>query len=115
MANDDGRPVHDLLQKGRHIGDVILQAIGSRNAPGETMSSQIQTIHLKGGGQLLKQRPPLLPSAVPSMQIQKRLARGRPLRVIEFDRAGVKALLAQFSFLHHASSLFSQNPQTIRM
>jgi hypothetical protein len=30
-------------------------------------------------------------------------------------RAGVKALLAQFSFLHHASSLFSQNPQTIRM
>jgi len=96
-------------------GDVILQAIGSRNAPGETMSSQIQTIHLKGGGQLLKQRPPLLPSAVPSMQIQKRLARDRPLRVIEFDRAGVKALLAQFSFLHHASSLFSQNPQTIRM
>lgn len=87
MANDDDRPVHDLLQKGRHIGDVILQAIGSRNAPGETMSSQIQTIHLKGGGQRLKQRPPLLPSAVPSMQIQKRLARGRPLRVIEFDRA----------------------------
>ncbi len=51
------------------------------------MSSQIQTIHLKGGGQRLKQRPPLLSSAVPSMQIQKRLARDRPLRVIEFDRA----------------------------
>ena len=72
------------------------------------MSSQIQTIHLQGGGQLLKQRPPLLPSAVTSMQIQKRLARDRPFRVIEFACRCESAARAVLLFASCQFSLFTK-------